>query len=73
MCQYTPLTAVVYVYKPQFFYIHICSFNTFLQLLRGAGYMLPGPRNFWGAPVDQPAPTKFGTQRGFGEYNTITA
>jgi len=37
-----------------YFYIHICSFVTFLQLLHGTGYMVPGPPNFWGAPVDQP-------------------
>ena len=24
--------------------------------------MVPGPHNFCGAPVDQPAPTKFGTK-----------
>jgi len=45
-----------------FFYIYICSFITFLQLLHGTGYMVPGPHNLWGAPVDQPAPTKFGTK-----------
>jgi len=50
------------MYKPRFFYIHICSFITYLQLLRGTGYMVHGPHNFWGAPVDQPAPTKFGTK-----------
>jgi len=43
------------------FYI-ICSFITFLQLLRGTGYMVSGPHNFWGAPVDQQVPTKFGTK-----------
>ena len=33
-------------------------------MLRGTtGYMVPGPHNFWAAaPVDQPAPTEFGTK-----------
>ena len=29
-----------------FFYIYSCSFITFLQLLRGTGYMVPGPHYF---------------------------
>jgi len=57
MC-HSPLTRV----WTAVFYIYICSFITFLQLLRGTGYMVPGPHNFWGAPVDQSAPAKFGTK-----------
>jgi len=42
------------VYRPRF-YVYICSFITCLQLLRGL-------HNFWGADIDQPAPTEFGTK-----------
>ena len=31
-------------------------------MLRCSGYEVPGPHNFSGAPVAQPAPTKFGTK-----------
>ena len=50
--------------KPRFFYIYVCSFVTFLQLLRDTGYryVVPGSHDFWGAPVDQPAATKFCTE-----------
>jgi len=41
--------------KNRGFYIYIGSFITILQLLRGTGYMVSGPHNFWAAPASQPA------------------
>ena len=38
----------------QFYYIAAAVMCT--------GYVVLGPHNFWGAPVDQPAPTKYGTK-----------
>jgi len=42
--------------------IYICSFITFLQLLRGTWYVVHGPHNFLDAPIAQPASAKFGTK-----------
>ena len=51
--------------KPQFFYIYICSFITFLYLLRGTGSEVRGmwsPVHNFRCSCSPANPTKFGTK-----------
>jgi len=53
------------VSKPQFLHLYLqfyyISVAVNWYMVRGTEYSVRDTHNFWGAPVAQPAPTKFGT------------